>query len=218
MSDRYPTGIVKPASNIRELLAWPVAHVSIDVQNAYCSPRGRVASMGYDMSWADPVATTIAEFTAQSRELLDSTVFVRTEHPEWRSPALSRQFDRTTLGSFAAWDGLYDWYGDVRPGPQDEVITKTRYSAFVGTTLAAHLRAKRVETIIVTGVTTDVCVDSSVRDAFFQDFSVIVLADGTGGSTPERHENALEILDLYFATVSDSQSVLAELRAKRGGA
>ena len=77
-----------------------------------------------------------------------------------------------------------DILDEVKPAAEDTVIYKTRYSGFYGTDLDSVLRARDVKWLIVTGATTSVCVESTVRDAMFRDNNCILSADCSGSSSP----------------------------------
>ena len=112
------------------------------------------------------------------------------------------------------------WNTDIvealAPRASDIVVHKTRYSGFYNTDLEATMRTRDVETIIFVGATTSVCVESTVRDAMFRDFHCIVLSDCTaepiGADTARsNHEASLLVLQLLFASISDSDALLAAL-------
>ena len=94
------------------------------------------------------------------------------------------------------------------PEPGDVVITKPRYSAFVGTPLETLLRSRGIQTVIVGGLTTDVCVSSTARDAFQRDLNTIILADCAAEQTRVRHESGLATLASAFGLVCDASDVL----------
>lgn len=83
---------------------------------------------------------------------------------------------------------------DLVPRPGEPVFDKVRFSCFIGTELDLLLRRMRVETLLVTGVCTDVCVLWTVGDAFQRDYHVRVLEDCVAGTTPEGHESALSVM------------------------
>lgn len=187
------------------------AVIVVDVQNDFCLPEGIHGAMGFSVAGRTEVATRIRDFTDAVRELGRPIIFARNETPTWgRSAALTRQFGRSPLHRVPA-DYLTDWFV-VQPDPDDIVITKSRYSAFHATGLDAALRALDIDTVMVCGFTTEVCVDTTVRDAFLRDYHVLCLRDCTEASTPERHEVTLGILDTFFGVVTDSEQVLAALR------
>jgi ureidoacrylate peracid hydrolase len=105
---------------------------------------------------------------------------------------------------------------ELAPRPGDIVVSKHRYSGFFETDLDAQLRNLGIRNLIVTGCTTSICVESTIRDAMFRDYICLLLEDCTGQpSFPARasgtHEASLLIIQSMFGWVSDSASVLAVL-------
>lgn len=93
------------------------------------------------------------------------------------------------------------------PRPGDLHVTKHRYSAFFGTTLDSILRSRGIRTVVVAGLTTDVCVGSTARDAFQHEYNVITLSDCTAELTQARHESGLQTLAANFGMVRTSEDV-----------
>ena len=89
------------------------------------------------------------------------------------------------------------------------VLPKNRYSAFVGTPLDTMLRANGITTLILTGVATNVCVESTARQAYTLDYYVVVPRDLTGGVNETAKEMSLQNIDRYFGEVVDSADVLS---------
>ena len=81
------------------------------------------------------------------------------------------------------------------------ILDKHRYSAFIGTRLDQLLRSNGVQTIVVCGVATTGCVESTIRDGFMLDYYVVIARDACGDYEAARHTNALNKLDLSFGTV-----------------
>ena len=88
-------------------------------------------------------------------------------------------------------------------------MVKPRFSAFVGTDLATKLRQRGIRTVVVAGLTTDICVSSTVRDAYQREFHTVTLSDCTAEQTIERHEAGLASLAACFGTVCTSNDVIA---------
>jgi ureidoacrylate peracid hydrolase len=113
-------------------------------------------------------------------------------------------------------------YEELKPHPGDLVVAKPRYSAFYGTDLEAILRSKGIDTLLISGTVTNVCCDSTARDAFSRDYKVIFLSDGTATrdlpdlgfgsvSADEIQKVVLTILAMSFAQVSSIDQVIAEI-------
>lgn len=113
-------------------------------------------------------------------------------------------------------------YEGLKPHPGDLVVAKPRYSAFYGTNLEAILRSQSIDTLIISGTVTNVCCDSTARDAFSRDYKVIFLSDGTATrdlpdlgfgpvSVEEIQKVVLTVLAMSFTQVSSIDQVIAEI-------
>jgi len=105
---------------------------------------------------------------------------------------------------------------ELTPQAHDVVIYKHRYSGFYETDLDATLQRMGIKTLIVTGCTTSVCVESTVRDAMFRDYHCLLLADCMGepigdGLPRSNHEASLLVIQLQFGWVSDSTELIKAL-------
>jgi len=119
-------------------------------------------------------------------------------------------------------------YEGLKPHPGDLVVAKPRYSAFYGTDLEAILRSKGIDTLIISGTVTNVCCESTTRDAFSRDYKVIFLSDGNAAgdlpdlgfgpvSAEEIQKVVLTVLAMSFAQVSSIAQVIAELEQLPAG-
>jgi ureidoacrylate peracid hydrolase len=109
-----------------------------------------------------------------------------------------------------------DIIDELIPQPEDVVLYKNRYSGFYGTDLEAILRASGINTLLVVGATTCICVESTVRDATFRDFHCLVVedcvAEPIGADLSRSNQEAtLLVLQTLFGSITDSQSVVAAL-------
>ncbi len=162
------------------------------------------------------VLGNLRRFLDEARALGVPVVVVRiVVPPELSSAVWRRQFPRLDPAWLAPGTRNADYEPGFEPREGDVVVTKPRYSAFVGTALEAILRAGDVRTVVAAGLTTDVCVGSTVRDAFQRDFRVITLADCCAEMTQARAEAALETLADCFGTVCASTELLAFWRTRR---
>ena len=105
---------------------------------------------------------------------------------------------------------------ELRPEPGDEVTYKTRFSGFYETELDARLKSFGARHLVVTGCTTSVCVDSTVRDAMFRDYLCVLLADCMSepigdGAPRSNHDATLLTAEVLFGWVSDSSRFLKAL-------
>ena len=113
----------------------------------------------------------------------------------------------------ALWDGL-----DVKP--EDEIVDKYRFSGFMpGTSdLPDRLRARGFDTVLITGTVTNVCCESSARDAMMTNFKTIMVSDGNAALSQAEHDAALTAFYNVFGDVMDTDMVIAALEGRRAAA
>lgn len=100
---------------------------------------------------------------------------------------------------------------ELAPLPGEKVVFKHRYSAFYNTDLETVLRCLKVEDLVVSGVMTNLCCESTARDAYFRDYRVFFPADGTGAINEEMHLASLLNLAFGFAFVTTSAAIMTQL-------
>jgi ureidoacrylate peracid hydrolase len=194
------------------------ALVLIDFQHDFCSPGGAMTATGRDPAPLRAALLTGSRLLAAARAAGVTVVHVHNHYNAPGNPYLSRAWLEQAR---RRWDGRYvevpmcvpgSWGAqicpEVAPREGERVVIKHRFSAFAGTDLDLVLRSRRVSTLVVTGVITYVCVESTVRDAFFADYSVVVAADGVAGWNPDWHRTSLQIMDWGFAEVVPAARVL----------
>jgi len=102
-------------------------------------------------------------------------------------------------------------HDDIAPLQNEKVIFKHRYSAFYNTDLETVLRCLKIEDLVISGIMTNLCCESTTRDAYFRDYRVFFLADGTGSVTEEMHLASLLNLAFGFAFVTTANEILQKL-------
>ena len=100
---------------------------------------------------------------------------------------------------------------ELAPAAGEKTVFKHRYSAFYNTDLETVLRCLKVEDLVITGVMTNMCCESTARDAYFRDYRVFFPADGTGSINEEMQIASLMNLALGFAFVTTSDHILGQL-------
>ena len=100
---------------------------------------------------------------------------------------------------------------DLAPAPGEKVVFKHRYSAFYNTDLETVLRCLKVEDVVVSGIMTNMCCESTARDAYYRDYRVFFLADGTGSICEEMHVASLLNLAFGFAHVTTGDAIVDRL-------
>jgi nicotinamidase-related amidase len=120
-------------------------------------------------------------------------------------------------------------YDELKPRPSELVIKKHRYSAFYNTDLETQLRNRGIDTLIITGTVTNMCCESTARDAQFRDYKVIFVSDATGTmdhpdlgagamSAQEIQKATLTSLSFCIAEIASTDDVLAKLGANKQAA
>lgn len=221
-----PLDVARRLSNVpllgtlaEKVCAKHTALLVIDMQNDFCARGGLVDRGGRDVSAVADMAPRLKSLIASARKVGVRVVFVRCAYSTdanhylsdvWLEQAARRQGGGYTL-SPVCQDGTWgcDYFGGVYPEPGDIVVVKHRYSAFQGTDLELILRANGVRTVVLTGVSTHVCVETSARDAFVRDFYAVTVRDATAAYSVQEHEYSLTILDRFFSQVVDSAQIRA---------
>ncbi|EYC50283.1 amidohydrolase [Hylemonella gracilis str. Niagara R] len=176
------------------LQAANTALIVVDMQNAYASLGGYVDSAGFDISGAQGTIARIGRCIAAARRAGVLVVYLQNgwdaQYVEaggpsspnyYKSNALKTMRARPELaGKFLAkggWD--YELVDALRPAPSDIVVPKTRYSGFFNSTLDSTLRGRGIRNLVFTGIATNVCVESTLRDAFHLEYFAVMLEDAT---------------------------------------
>jgi len=97
---------------------------------------------------------------------------------------------------------------ELKPLHKEKIIYKHRYSAFYNTDLEIYLRGLGVTDLIISGIMTGICCESTARDAFFRDFRVFMIGDATAAGEDALHLNSLKILAYAFAYVTTTQEII----------
>jgi nicotinamidase-related amidase len=100
---------------------------------------------------------------------------------------------------------------EISPLSGEKVILKHRYSAFYNTDLETILRCLKIEDIVITGVMTNLCCESTARDAYFRDYRVFFPADGTGSINEEMHLSSLLNLAFGFAFITTCKDISTQV-------
>ncbi|HHS14348.1 MAG TPA: cysteine hydrolase [bacterium] len=106
-------------------------------------------------------------------------------------------------------------HSELAPLPGEKVVFKHRYSAFYNTDLETVLRCLKVEDLVVSGIMTNMCCESTARDAYYRDYRVFFPADGTGSVSEEMHLASLLNLAFGFAYVNTSAMILEQAAGTR---
>lgn len=210
-----------------------VAVIVVDAQNDFASPGGMFDNAGIDIRGIAAAAQTTRPVLAAARAAGIPVVYLNMQHaPDLSDAGPPEGPHRVKHGplalgdTVAAPDGsrsrilIRDTWNtenvlELAPQAGDVVVSKHRYSGFFETELDEVLRGLAVTHLLVTGCTTSVCVESTVRDATFRNYTCVVLEDCT--SEPlGTHEASLKVIETLFGWVSSSHAVLGALAHQPG--
>lgn len=182
----------------------------IDVQNDFCHPEGGQAKQGREISAMTAVVPNIITLIKEGRKAGVPVIFVRGCHNKLtRSEVWENKKGgpgRTLLCEEGTWGA--EFY-QVKPLPGECVVSKSRYSAFIGTNLDLILRSSDVKTLIMSGVTTNTCVESTARQGFMMDYNIVFLEDCTATHYIEEHKAALNNIEQNYGFVRPSTELFS---------
>jgi ureidoacrylate peracid hydrolase len=234
-----PAGYTDPAGRLGgitlaarpEVIAFDAsatALIVVDMQNAYTTPGGYLDLAGFDVSGTGPVVACIARAVKAARAAGIRIVWFQNGwdpdyveaggpgSPNWhKSNALKTMRSRPGMNERLLARGTWDYalVDALKPEPGDIVLGKPRYSGFYNTQLDSLLRAAGIRTLVFTGIATNVCVESTLRDGFFLEYFGIVLADATHqAGPPALQAGALSNIETFFGWVSDVTAFETALR------
>lgn len=206
-------------------LKQKVAHenaalITIDVQRDFWDPEAAPAKYhGRDVSGAKAIMQNLLDLVDAARREGLPIIHVRNEEPEWAMSDASkelrwrhkmrRQANLPNLDYALCQPGTpgAEFYL-LEPAPHEIIITKHRYSGFIGTDLNLALRSLNRKSLIFCGGSTNICLESTVRDGFMLDYYCIVVDDCSASAWGEKaHKNALENIELGFGQVVSLQDV-----------
>lgn len=207
----------------------PAALIVVDAVNDFCSPGGYADREGLDIQPAQAAVPRIRRLLRDGRGRLDTRVFIRPVYGTGANWYLSEAWlERAARANPSGGHNRYpvcapgSWGAEFVPGLEvdpggDLVVVKHRYSAFFGTELDLVLRARGVRTVLLAGVATNVCVESTARDAFFRDYHVVLVEDACAAYSAEEHAAAILNIRRWFGQVATVEEVLAAVGVTAGG-
>jgi len=217
------------------------AVIVVDMQNDFGSKGGMFSSAGIDISGIRGAIAPTARVLAASRRAGISVVYLKmgfrpdlsdagsSDAPSWIKHRRLRVGEATRAPDGTASRILIrdTWNTEVvpelTPEPSDIVLYKHRYSGFFETDLDNVLKGRSISNLIFTGCTTSVCVESTIRDAMFRDYTCLLLADCTAepigdGLARSNRDASLLVVQMQFGWVSDSAELITALEKQHASA
>ena len=196
-----------------DIIAVRTAHIVVDLQNGFMAP-GQPA----EIPAARAIVPNVNRISTALRAAGGVVVYIqntidgssRETWSTWFSGLSSETQTQRMAAAFA--DGSYghSLWSELEVLPDDLKVNKTRFGAFVAGSSELHsvLQARKIDTLIITGTATNVCCESTARDAMMMNYKVVFVSDGTATYNDEEHNAALGIILSHFADVMSTDDVV----------
>lgn len=206
------------------------AVIVVDMQNSFASKGGMFDLVGQDISGAKNVIEANKKVIEAARAAKIKVVYLLMSYdpdlsnsggpdsPNWHKEfglVVMRQKPelKGKILTRGTWDEAV--VDELKPKPEDIIVRKSRYSGFVGTNLDIILKTYNIKYLIFTGIATNVCLESTLRDAFFREYWPIVVSDATNNAgPPATQQGTLWNVEALFGWVTTAQDFVKAISIK----
>jgi len=188
------------------------ALILVDIQNDFCHPDGVFAHKGLDMSAMDKMMPHVHDLIAAAHRNDVPVFFIQNvEEAALDSDAWGNHPDGdenlTNHGVCRRGSWGTEFY-QIAPTEKDFVVQKSRFSALYNTNLDTYLRSLKIQTVVLTGVATNVCVETTARHALLMDYHVVMAEDACATWFKPAHDATMANIRLFFGKVASSDQII----------
>jgi len=216
-----------PYPQLGDLSAANTALIIIDMQSDFCSPGGYLAQKGYDVSLTQAPIKPIQAVLSIARAKGLAVFFTREGHrPDLSDLPATKRWRNHTAGAAIGTAGPmgrllvrgeagWQIIPELQPLPNEPIIDKPGNGAFYATDLDHLLRGRNIQNLILCGVTTAVCVHSTLREASDRGYDTLLLSDCCAESDPALHQAAIAMVKMeggIFGMVATSEAAISALQ------
>ncbi len=205
---------------LRDKLARRTALIVVDMQNDFCADGGYVSRLGRDPAACRAIVPRLKDLIEAARSARIPVIWLMADYDPATVPAAMRARQAEMGMADVVCCAAGSWgaapFG-VAPAPGEAVVVKHCYSGFVGTDLDRRLKALGIETLIFTGVQTNVCVESTLRDAHSHGYYTVLVGDCVASHMPAQHEATVANVRFLLGYVADSGTLRAHWAAPAAG-
>lgn len=181
----------------------------VDMQNDFCHRDGAAGRRGRGMDFVQGMIPNLLRLIEKAREHHCPVGFVRSVSNPWTDSDVWTEFKNSDLLACAEGSWGAEFYAGFEPRAGELVITKHRYSAFIGTDLDLILRSKMIKSLIVTGVGTGMCVFHTLTVGFMLDYYITLVEDCAATTYgPDAHQEAVALVKKHYGVVASSSEII----------
>ena len=182
--------------------------IVVDMQNDFCHRDGTACKRGRDMAFVQDMIPRLVNLVNQARAHNFPICFVKTSGSQWTNSPVWTEFKNPQLLACAegTWDA--EFHAGLEPRDGDMIVTKHRYSAFIGTDLDMLLRVLGVKSLLVTGVGTGMCVFHTLTVGFMLDYYITLVEDCCATTYgPQAHNEAVALVKKHYGRIAASKEI-----------
>ena len=183
--------------------------VVVDMQNDFCHRDGAACKRGRDIAFVENMIPRLSNLLNEARARNFPICFVRTSGNKWTNSAVWTEFKHPQLLACAEGSWGAEFHERLKPLPGEMIVTKHRYSAFIGTDLDMLLRAREVKSLLVTGVGTGMCVFHTLTVGFTLDYYITLVEDCCATTYgPQAHNEAVALIGNHYGRIASSDDIV----------